>query len=106
MTLMKRMTRFKQTALFLTLIYLFLSSLMMARIGRHALEHEHHTHHAAQHASLACDWMCGASTFIQTDNHRPSPASTLSPENLPINVEQISSRLFRSSNPIRPPPSL
>lgn len=98
----------KKTALGLTLIYLFLSVSMTISVERHLSEHGRHADHGhrAQHTSLDCAWMCAAADSIHPDDQKRGPASNLSPESLPINVEQISSYLFRSSNPIRPPPSL
>lgn len=103
---------FKKTALGLTLIYFCLSFLMTISVERHLSEHGHHAeqkqragHDHRVHASLACAWMCTASTFIHSDDRKPNPVALLSPESPIIDSGLLSSHSALFSNPIRPPPS-
>jgi len=105
---------FQKTSLVLTLIYLFFSFSMTISVERHLSEHGHHAEqgrhaghdHHTRHASWACAWMCTASTFIQSDDRKLNPVSTLFPESLSLDTGRLSSHSSLFSNPIRPPPAL
>jgi len=98
-------TQIRQTALLLTLVYLFLSSYMMIGVERHALGHEHHANHSARHASVVCAWMCGASTFVHSTYQVLDQSSRLYFASLPGYIERFLSDLSGFSFHIRPPPS-
>jgi hypothetical protein len=67
----------KQTAVLLSLVYLFLSSHMMIGGAGHALEHMRRTNSRPRHASFVCSWTCAASTSVQSAN--PSLSEKLNP---------------------------
>lgn len=96
----------QKTALVVLLVYLLLTSLIMVRAERHALKHEHHGSHAAQHASFICTWMCAASTFVHTDNQKQREVGHLSFEHLVFYTEGLFTNLLIFSFHIRPPPAL
>jgi len=99
-----RKSQIKQTALLLTLVYFFLSSYMMIGVERHVLGHEHHAHHAAQHSSFICAWMCSASTFVHSTDQDLDQSSRFSFESLTGFIERFLSNLTIFSFFIRPPP--
>ncbi|MBI3609581.1 MAG: hypothetical protein HY204_02630 [Nitrospirae bacterium] len=101
---MMRKTQIKQTALVLTLVYLFLSGFIMVGAGGHAAHHSDSADHAAQHASFICNWMCAASTFVQSANPRLSQRLTLSFENLAGYADGFYGIRSVISFYIRPPP--
>jgi hypothetical protein len=94
----------KRIALLLALIYLSLTGLMMVRIEKHALHHDHQTNHSAQHASFICNWMCASSTYTHTADQNQVEDFNPTPEGPAIRVEPFfpASPLF--SFHIRPPP--
>jgi hypothetical protein len=95
---------YKKVALALVVVYLFLSGFMVADMGGHAVHHGQTSHHADQHISFICAWMCSASSFIDSDVKMISKSYNVSSEKL----------IDRSENPvklssifsfhIRPPP--
>ncbi|TAK07523.1 MAG: hypothetical protein EPO39_06370 [Candidatus Manganitrophaceae bacterium] len=100
----KQKTKIKHTAILLSLIYLFLSSLMMIEGGRHAMEHGRGGHHAAQHASVTCAWMCAASTFIDSGDQNLRQIPHPSFQNQPVFIERFIGDPTLLSYHIRPPP--
>lgn len=102
--MVKQRTKLKRTAILLFLVYLFLSSLMMIEGGRHAMEHGRAAHHAAQHASVTCAWMCTASTFIDSENQNLSQDPHLSVRNRTVFIERFIGAPTLFSYRIRPPP--
>jgi hypothetical protein len=94
----------KPTAILLSLIYLFLSSLMTIEGGRHVLEHGRATHHAAQHASVTCAWMCAASTFIDSGDQNLRQGTHPPFQNRAVFIERFIGNLTLFSYHIRPPP--
>lgn len=59
----------KQAALLLTLVHLFLLiDFMTMGLEGHALTHRERPDHASQHASLVCNWICTASTFVHSED--------------------------------------
>jgi hypothetical protein len=102
--MMMRKTQIKQTALALTLVYLFLSGYMTTGMQGHAPTHEHGSNHAAQHSSLICDWMCTASSFVHTSDQVPNQTTQPFVENLPVHVGRFLNPLSIFSFHIRPPP--
>lgn len=95
----------QKTALVVLLVYLLLTSLIMVRAERHALKHEHHGSHAAQHASFICTWMCAASTFVHSADQKVSQRLHPSFENLTLSIEFSLKDLSIFSFYIRPPPN-
>jgi len=102
--MMMRKTQIKQTALALTLVYLFLSGFMTAGMQGHAPTHEHGSNHAAQHSSLICDWMCTASSFVHTSDQVLNQTTQPYSENLTAYHEYFLNPLSIFSFHIRPPP--
>jgi len=101
----KQKSKTRQIACLLILVYLFLSGFMIVGSASHAVEHQHGTNHAEQHASFVCTWMCAASSFIHTDH--PRPHSSLNPvfHNLPTYTQQTENNLSIFSFYARPPPT-
>ena len=102
---MKQKALIKRIALLITLVYLFLSSLMMIEAGGHAQKHEHTAHHAAQHASFICTWMCAASTTLNTGDQSLIQSTHPSFETFPVSIERVFNNPSIFSYYIRPPPS-
>jgi hypothetical protein len=102
--MMMRKSHIQQTALALTLVYLFLSGFMAVGTAGHAPTHEHGSNHAAQHSTLICDWMCASSSYVQTSD--PVLNQTTQPyvENLAVYDERFLNPLSIFSSHIRPPP--
>ena len=94
----------KQTALVLTLLYLFLSGFMTLGAGGHAATHEHGTNHTAQHASFVCTWMCAASFFVHSADIHLRSGVHPSFEKLTVYTEPSISNFSVFSFYIRPPP--
>jgi hypothetical protein len=88
-----RKTQIKQTAILLTLLYLFLSSHILVGGEWHALEHARRTSHTARHASLICAWMCSASTSVHSANPNLDQSFNPSFENLAVSTEAFSNHL-------------
>lgn len=95
---------FKKTLLGLTLIYLLLSVSMTISVEKHLSEHGRHSHHAAQHASLICAWMCAASTFVHSADQTLSHRSKISIEKPVILGRPFFDNPFLFFFHIRPPP--
>ena len=102
---MTRKTQIRQTALLVTLVYLFLSSSVIIGAERHALKHQHNTDHAAQHASFICTWMCASSSFVHTSDPVLNQTAQPSVENLAVYNERFLNPLSIFSFRIRPPPN-
>ena len=102
---MKRTAYIKKTALLLALVYLSLTGLIMVGTEKHALNHDDHSDHAAQHASFICTWMCASSTYTHTVDQNQTQEIHLAPEDPAFQIERFyfASPLF--SYHIRPPPS-
>ncbi len=103
--MMMRKSHIQQTALALTLVYLFLSGFMTVGAGGHAATHEHGADHAAQHASFICDWMCAASSFVHSSDTHLTSAVHPSFEKLTIYTEPDRGNLSAFFFYIRPPPT-
>jgi len=56
----------RRSAFMIALVYLSMSTVMSLQLGGHALKHGQGSHHAKQHVSLVCTWMCAASTPLQS----------------------------------------
>ncbi len=104
MAMMTRKTPIQVTACILTLVYLFLSGFMAVGMEGHAPTHEHGSNHAAQHSSLICDWMCAASSFVQSGSPSLNQRFALSYEKPAIDSGSLFGTLFIFSSYIRPPP--
>lgn len=102
--MMMRKSRIRQTALVLTLVYLFLSGFMTIGMEAHAPTHEHGPNHAAQHSSLVCDWMCAASAFVHASDPVLNQTAQPSIENLAVYHEHFLNPFSIFSYRIRPPP--
>jgi hypothetical protein len=102
--MMMRKSHIQQTALALTLVYLFLSAFMTVGAGGHAATHEHGGNHAAQHASFICNWMCAASSFVHSADPHLRSGVHPSFEKLTVYTEPFISNLSAFSFYIRPPP--
>ncbi len=103
--MMRQKAQIRQTACLVLLVYLFLSGFMMVGAGSHAVTHQNGTHHAAQHASFVCAWMCAASSFVHTADPNPSQRFNPTFENLPTCASGLSDNLSILSFHIRPPPT-
>ncbi len=103
--IMKKIVYIKKTALLLALVYLSLTGLIMVRMEKHALSHDHESNHAAQHASFICTWMCASSTYAHTADQNQAQDFNPTPDDPAIHIEPFfpASPLF--SFHIRPPPS-
>jgi hypothetical protein len=102
--MMMRKIEIRQTALLVTLVYLFLSGFMMVGAGGHAAEHGHDSHHSAQHASFTCTWMCASSSFVHTTDQVLNQTAQPYIENLAVYNERFLNPLSIFSFHIRPPP--
>jgi hypothetical protein len=102
--MMKSRTLIRSTALLLTLLSLFVSSIMMIEAGGHTLGHGHTANHASQHASFICTWMCAASTFADSEDQSLSQNVHPTFETIPISTERFFNNLSILSFHIRPPP--
>jgi hypothetical protein len=100
----QRLKVHRKIALTLVLVYLFLSGFMIASMGGHAMYHGQTSHHAAQHASFICAWMCSAASFV--DSKDPTLSQTDDPpfEQLAVFTQSFYSHSSIFSFHIRPPP--
>jgi hypothetical protein len=94
----------RRTAIFVVLVYLFLSVFITVGMGGHTAQHGHDSHHAAQHASFACAWMCASSSFVHSSDHFQNQSVQPYIENLAIYHERFPNPLSIFSVHIRPPP--
>jgi hypothetical protein len=102
--MMTRKTLIKQTAIFVTLVYFALSSMVLFQAGEHAAVHKHGTNHAKHHTSFICNWMCAASSAIHSADFNVTQDVHPSFEKLPIHTETFLSSLSVFHVYIRPPP--
>jgi hypothetical protein len=102
--MMNQKKRIKQTAQILVLIYLFLSAFMTVGMERHALKHGRNPNHATQHATLMCNWMCAASTFVHSSDQTLNRNFTPSIAKLSILSEQRFHTISNLPYTARPPP--
>ncbi len=103
---MNQKTLAQKVALFTTYIYLFLSVFVMFSVAQHILRHDSVSHHAAQHATLICSWMCAASTHVFSAHQNILEVSTPSFERLVFYANEIFTDSSVLSYYIRPPPFL
>jgi len=101
---MSQKRRFKQTAQLLVLIYLVASAFMTVGIERHALKHGRNPNHAAQHATLMCNWMCAASTFVNASDQQLNNGFVPSIAKLSLLTEQLFHNISVLPHFARPPP--
>lgn len=93
-------------ALALTLLYVALVGFMVvAGGGKHTLVHGQDPHHAAQHATWICSWMCAASSMIQAEDPVQDPALLAVPGDPVRPVHEVLVSLAPTAFHIRPPPS-
>jgi hypothetical protein len=99
-------TQIKNTALFLALVYLFLSVFISVGAAKQGLHPMHHAGHARQHSTLFCHWMCAASNFVHSADQRV-PAGVREPsfERPTLYAEPVLEHLSVFSFHIRPPPA-
>jgi hypothetical protein len=102
--MMTRKTLIKQIAIFVTLVYFALSSMVLFQAGEHAAVHNHGTNHAKHHTSFICNWMCAASSAIHSADFNVNQDVHPSFEKLPIQTESFFSSLSVFHVYIRPPP--
>ncbi len=101
---MKQNKRIKHTAQVLVLTYLFLSAFMTVGMERHALRHGRNASHAAQHATLMCNWMCAASTFVHASDQNLNSGFIPSTARLSLFTEQLFHNITVLPYTARPPP--
>ncbi|MCI0526343.1 MAG: hypothetical protein L0Y56_02675 [Nitrospira sp.] len=94
----------KKAALTLILVYLSLSVFMVMGMGSHAMHHGQATHHAAQHASFVCAWMCSASNFVDSADRSLSQTDDPLYERLAVFIHGFYKHSSSFSFYIRPPP--
>lgn len=94
----------KQIAILFTLVYLFLTGMIMVRTEGHALSHEEHSNHVKQHSSLICSWMCVASTYVHSPEQTLDWRSNPSPDLLIVVQEAPPRPQPFFTDTIRPPP--
>ncbi|HET6465222.1 MAG TPA: hypothetical protein VFH55_06400 [Nitrospiria bacterium] len=102
--MLTRKTQIRRTALLVILVYLSLSVFMAVGAVEHDFNHEHHADHAKQHTSLACDWMCTASSFVHSADPTLTQGFSPSLASLSVYIERCFTNLFIFSLHIRPPP--
>jgi len=100
----KRSLKAKNIAFPTALVYFFLSLFVMFSSGQHILRHDKGPHHAYQHATFLCAWMCAASTHIFSLQQQLSKNPGLFFEVLDFHAEQVFSNAPLFAFYIRPPP--
>ncbi len=88
----------------MALLIVLVSGPMMMLVGGHGSSHGQHSHHATQHASLACNLMC----TVFSVSHGTGPAVSQNPLLLIATVEAQAdpvspTPIFSLSQPRAPP---
>lgn len=103
---MKHERAIKKTTVFVIWVLLSLPGMMALETGDHLLKHHGRSHHhAKQHATFTCSWMCGAVTPLQSD--APSLSQALPPlaGDVLRYFPQTYGRHFTAFHPGRAPPN-
>ncbi|MFQ5597745.1 MAG: hypothetical protein ACE5GK_06805 [Nitrospiria bacterium] len=102
--MMGRNRQTQEIAFTTTLIYLCMTAYMIFGVEGHALRHGKVSHHAAQHRTILCSWMCAASTHVYAADQKFQKVSIHFIETLVSYTEKMFSHPHLLAYFIRPPP--